>query len=152
MSASKTVLFVEDDPRDQELALNALSHHDLSVTVVFVDNGEEALDYLYCRGKFERRPEGLPLVVILDMKMPKVDGLEVLRHILSEPMMHLLPVVFLTSSREEGDLRQGYELGANAYVVKPVDFKEFSRKVRHIGLFWTGDNEPPPSPLKRTHP
>ena len=106
MSASKTVLFVEDDPRDQELALNALSHHDLYVTVVFVDNGEEALDYLYCRGKFEGRPEGLPLVVILDMKMPKVDGLEVLRHIRSEPMMHLLPVVFLTSSREEGDLRQ----------------------------------------------
>jgi len=150
MTTSKSILFVEDDPRDQELALKALESDNLGVTVVFADNGEEALDYLYRRGKYATRPEGHPAVVILDLKMPKVDGLEVLGRIRSEPSLHLLPVVFLTSSREEGDLLQAYELGVNAYVVKPVDFREFASKVRQLGLFWVACNETPPSPMKRS--
>ncbi len=150
MTKSKSILFVEDDPRDQELALTALKSDELGVTVVFADNGEEALDYLYCRGKYAARPESHPTVVILDLKMPKVDGLEVLRQIRSEPSLHLLPVVFLTSSREEGDVLQGYELGVNAYVVKPVDFREFASKVRQLGLFWAAINEPPPNAVKRS--
>lgn len=150
MTTSESILFVEDDPRDQELALKALESDNLGVTVVFADNGEEALDYLYRRGKYATRPEGHPAVVILDLKMPKVDGLEVLGRIRSEPSLHLLPVVFLTSSREEGDLLLAYELGVNAYVVKPVDFREFASKVRQLGLFWIACNEPPPSPKKRS--
>ena len=150
MTTSESILFVEDDPRDQELALTSLKSDNLGVTVVFADNGEEALDYLYRRGKYATRPEGHPAVVILDLKMPKVDGLEVLGRIRSEPSLHLLPVVFLTSSREEGDVLRAYELGVNAYVVKPVDFREFASKVRQLGLFWAACNEPPPSPVKRS--
>ena len=150
MTSSKTILIVEDDPRDQELALTALKSENLAATVVFTSNGEEALDYLYRRGSYAARVEGNPTVVILDLKMPKVDGLEVLRQIRLEPSLKSLPVVFLTSSREEGDLLRGYELGVNAYVVKPVDFREFSSKVRQLGIFWTVINEPPPSSVKHS--
>lgn len=150
MNSLRSILFVEDDLKDQELMLAALAEENLAATLVFARNGEEALDYLYHRGKYALRMDENPSVVILDLKMPKIDGLEVLRRIRSDPSLKLLPVVFLTSSREEGDLLQGYGLGANAYVVKPVDFREFANRVKQLGVFWALINEPPPGTLKRS--
>lgn len=144
----KKILLVEDNPNDVELTLEALAEHNLANSVEVARDGEEALDYLYRRGKFASRPEGNPVVILLDLKLPKVDGHEVLRRIRADEKMKLVPVVLLTTSREERDLAQGYKNGANAYVVKPVDFHEFLDAIKTIGLFWAVMNEAPPSAAK----
>jgi CheY-like chemotaxis protein len=143
----KHILLVEDDPRDVELTLAALDEHNLANQVAVVHDGEEALDYLYCRGKFIGRANGPPVVVLLDLKMPKVSGLEVLKIIKADAQLSSVPVVVLTSSREEPDLIESYKHGVNAYVVKPVDFSEFSKAVKRVGIFWAAINEPPPLSL-----
>lgn len=140
----KRILLVEDSANDTELILAALSENSLANEVVVVRDGEEALDYLYRRGIFRLRLEGNPIVVLLDLKLPKVDGLEVIAQLKSDPVMRVVPVVALTSSREEPDLRRCYELGVNAYVVKPVDFHEFVNAIKGLGLFWAVINQPPP--------
>ncbi len=144
------ILLVEDSPQDVELTLEALSEHNLANEVVALGDGEQALDYLYARGKFQGRKNGNPALVLLDLKMPKVDGLEVLRTMKTDPKLKTIPVVMLTSSREEKDLVESYRLGVNAYVVKPVDFQEFVKAVRQLGVFWAVINEPPPATLART--
>lgn len=135
----------EDDPIDVELTLTALKERHLANRVDVVKNGAAALDYLFCRGEFAQRPDLPPAVVLLDIKMPKVDGLEVLRQIRESPALRHLPVVMLTSSREEGDVLCSYKRGVNAYVVKPLDFDDFVRTVSELGEFWAVVNEPPPS-------
>jgi CheY-like chemotaxis protein len=140
----KTILLAEDDPGDVELTLTALEENHLANKVVVVRNGEEALDYLFRRGKFGMRTGGNPIVVLLDNKMPKVTGLEVLKAIRADEFLKTLPVVALTSSRETPDLIEFYKHGVNAYVVKPVDFSEFVKAVRQLGVFWAAVNEPPP--------
>jgi CheY-like chemotaxis protein len=149
MAPLKRILMAEDNERDVELTLAALEEHNLANEVVVARDGAEALDYIYGRGKFAGHANGLPVVVLLDLKMPKVDGLEVLRTIRNDPGLKHLPVVMLTSSREEQDLIRSYELGVNAYVVKPVDFQKFVESVKQIGAFWAVINEPPPGTLKR---
>lgn len=139
----KRILLAEDNPKDIELALEALEENNLANDVVVVRNGEEALDYLYRRGEFSARPEGNPAVVLLDLKMPKVDGMEVLRQIKMDEQMKVVPVVMLTSSREEQDLVKSYQLGANAYVVKPIDFQQVVDAIKQLGLFWAVLNESP---------
>ena len=134
----------EDSDRDAELTLNALAQHNLLNEIERVRDGAETLDYLYRRGQFSSRPNGNPAVVLLDLKMPKVDGLEVLRQIRSDPELSLIPVVVMTSSNEEQDVVRSYELGANAYVVKPVKFNEFVDAVMRVGVFWAVINQPPP--------
>jgi CheY-like chemotaxis protein len=141
----KRILLVEDNPNDVELTLEALSEHNLANIVEVARDGEEALDYLYQRGKFASRPSGNPVVILLDLKLPKVDGHEVLRTIKADEKLKLIPVVILTSSREEQDLVQGYKNGANAYVVKPVDFHEFLNAMKTFGVFWAMLNEAPPN-------
>jgi CheY-like chemotaxis protein len=141
----KRILLVEDNPNDVELTLEALGEHKLANIVEVTRDGEEALDYLYQRGKFASRPAGNPVVILLDLKLPKVDGHEVLRTIKTDEKLKLIPVVILTSSREEQDLVQGYKNGANAYVVKPVDFHEFLDAMKTFGVFWAVLNEAPPS-------
>lgn len=143
----KHILLAEDDPRDVELTLAALDEHNLANSVSVVHDGEEALDYLYCRGKYKERQEGFPVVVLLDLKMPKVSGLEVLKIIKADEYLRSIPIVVLTSSREEPDLIESYKHGVNAYVVKPVDFAEFIKAVKRLGIFWTATNEPPPLSL-----
>lgn len=140
----KTILLVEDNPRDVELTLEALSEYNLANDIAVARDGSEALDFLYQRGKFAGRPPGSPAVILLDIKMPKVDGLEVLRTIKRDDELKTIPVVLLTSSREERDLVEGYQTGANAYVVKPVNFSQFVDSVRQLGAFWAVLNEPPP--------
>ena len=132
----KRILLAEDNPNDVELTLSALDEHNLANEVVVARDGEEALDYLYRRGPFQMREAGNPAVILLDLKMPKVDGLVVLRQVKSDPLLRVIPVVVLTSSREECDVVQSYELGVNAYVVKPVDFHEFVDAIKELGLFW----------------
>jgi CheY-like chemotaxis protein len=149
MAAIKRILLAEDNDRDLELTLSALEEHKLVNEVVVVRDGAEALDYLFQRGKHADRPHGLPVVVLLDLKMPKVDGLEVLRHMREDPGLKMVPVVMVTSSREEQDLVRSYQLGVNAYVVKPVDFSKFVESIKQIGFFWAIINEPPPGVLKR---
>ena|ERR1051325_9528758 len=144
MNALKHILLVEDSVRDVELTLAALAENNLANGVAVARDGVEALDYLYCRGKFAGRTDGLPAVMLLDLKMPRMNGLEVLRQIKSDPKLKAIPVVMMTSSREEPDLSKSYELGVNAYVVKPVGFQEFTDAVRQIGAFWAVINEPPP--------
>lgn len=144
----KNILLVEDDPRDVELTLAALDEHKLANKVAVARNGEEALDYLYSRGNFKSRVGGNPIFVLLDLKMPKVTGLEVLRQIKADPQLRAIPVIVLTSSREQPDLNECYTLGVNAYVVKPVDFGEFMGAVKELGIFWAAINEPPPNSLK----
>ena len=139
----KNILLVEDDPRDVELTLAALEEQHLANKVKVVENGAEALDYLYRRGKFEMRAGGDPIVVLLDNKMPKVSGLEVLRAMRAEERLKMIPVVVLTSSRETPEVVEFYKNGANAYVVKPVDFSEFMEAVKRLGIFWAAVNEPP---------
>jgi CheY-like chemotaxis protein len=141
----KTILLAEDDPGDVELTLAALEESHLADKVAVVQNGEEAVDYLYRRGKFKMRARGNPVVVLLDNKMPKVTGLEVLKTIRADDHLKTIPVVALTSSREKPDLMEFYRHGVNAYVVKPVDFSEFMRAIKELAAFWTGVNEPPPS-------
>jgi len=140
----KRILLVEDSTNDVELTLAALAQHDLANDVVVVRDGAEALDYLYARSAYAGRQFGNPALLLLDLKMPKVDGLDVLRTIKADPALRSIPVVMLTSSREEQDLIASYALGVNSYVVKPVDFAEFMEAVRHIGVFWAVVNEPPP--------
>ena len=144
MSELGRILMVEDDPKDVELTLTALDEYNLANEVLVVRDGEEALDYLYCRGTFETRRQENPSVMLLDLKLPKVDGLEVLRQIKSDEKLKLIPVVVLTSSREEKDMVESYQLGVNAYVVKPVDFHEFVNAIKELGIFWAVINEPPP--------
>jgi CheY-like chemotaxis protein len=146
----KRILLVEDSPRDAELALNALEAHQLANEVVHVRDGAEALDYLYRRGDFAGRSDGQPALVLLDLKLPKVDGLEVLRQLKGDPELRVIPVVMMTSSREEQDLLRSYQLGVNAYVVKPVKFQEFIEAVKQVGGFWAVVNEVPPGSLRRT--
>jgi CheY-like chemotaxis protein len=141
---TKKILLAEDSPQDAEMTLEALADYRLSNNVVLVGDGEEALDYLYARGKYAGRSDGNPLLVLLDLKMPKVDGLEVLRVIKNDPDLRTLPVVMLTASREEQDVVRSYQLGVNAYVVKPVGFQKFVEAVKQVGAFWTIHNEPPP--------
>ncbi len=138
------ILLVEDSAEDIELTLDALSEINLANDVVITRNGEEALDFLYHRGEFTDRLNGNPVLVLLDIKMPKVDGLEVLRIIKTDEKLKTIPVVMLTSSREEQDLVESYQLGVNAYVVKPVEFTEFLEAVKKLGVFWAMLNEPPP--------
>jgi CheY-like chemotaxis protein len=145
MSEPKRILLAEDSPQDVEMTLEALSQHHLINEVVVVNDGEQALDYLLCRGRFANRPKGNPVLVLLDLKMPKVDGLEVLRTIKGNDQLRTTPVVMLTSSREEQDVVRSYSLGTNAYVVKPVDFHSFIEAVKQLGAFWAIHNEPPPS-------
>jgi CheY-like chemotaxis protein len=140
----KNILLVEDDSRDVELTLAALEEHHLANKIAVVRDGGEALDYLYCRGKFKTRAGGNPIVVLLDNKMPKVSGLEVLKAIKTDAHLKMIPVVALTSSRETPDLIEFYKHGVNAYVVKPVDFSEFMKAVKQLGVFWAAVNEPPP--------
>jgi CheY-like chemotaxis protein len=143
------VFLVEDDPRDVELTLTALEEYHLANEVVVARDGEEALDYLYCRGEFSTRSNGNPAVMLLDLKLPKVDGLEVLQQIRSDERLKLMPVVVLTSSNEEKDLIRSYKLGVNAYVVKPVDFHEFVNAIKELGVFWAVINQPPPGSMKK---
>lgn len=145
MNRLRCILLAEDNPHDIELTLAALAEHHLANRVVVVNDGVQALDFLHRRGAFAGREPGNPLVVLLDLKMPKVDGLEVLRVIKGTPQLRTVPVVILTSSREEADLVRSYELGTNAYVVKPVGFEEFASAVKQLGLFWAVINEQPPS-------
>ena len=148
MVALKRILLVEDNPNDAELTLEALAEHNLANGVELVKDGAEALDYLFCRGKYAGGTCDDLAVILLDLKLPKVDGLEVLRSIKSDQRLKFIPVVVLTSSREERDLVESYKLGVNAYVVKPVDFKEFMNAVKELGVFWAIVNEPPPGSSK----
>jgi len=148
MNLLKKILLVEDSENDIELTLSALAEYNLANEVVVARDGADALDYLYCRGKYAGRTSGLPAVVLLDLKMPKVDGLQVLKTVKKDANMQRLPVVMITSSREEQDLLRSYELGANAYVVKPVDFQQFVESMKQIGFFWAVINEPPPRTAK----
>jgi CheY-like chemotaxis protein len=140
----KRILLVEDNANDIELTLAAFEENNLANEVVVVRDGAEALDYLYRRGIFRMRGLGNPAVVLLDLKLPKVDGLQVLQQIKADPEMKAIPVVMLTSSREEQDLVQSYNLGVNAYVVKPVDFAEFIQAMNKVKVFWALLNQPPP--------
>jgi CheY-like chemotaxis protein len=150
MSNLGRILLVEDDPKDVELTLTALEDYKLANEVVVTRDGEEALDYLYRRGHFATRSTDNPAVLLLDLKLPKIDGLEVLKQIKADAKLKLIPVVVLTSSHEEKDMIASYKLGVNAYVVKPVDFHEFVNAVKELGIFWALVNEPPPGSVKKT--
>ena len=150
MSNLGRILLVEDDPKDVELTLTALEEYKLANEVVVARDGEEALDYLYRRGSFTTRSTDNPAVLLLDLKLPKVDGLEVLQQIKADAKLKLIPVVVLTSSHEEKDMVTSYKLGVNAYVVKPVDFHEFVNAVKELGIFWALVNEPPPGSVKKS--
>ncbi|HEY2140182.1 MAG TPA: response regulator [Chthoniobacterales bacterium] len=149
MSDIKRILLVEDDPKDVELTLTGLAEYNLANEVVVAHDGEEALDYLHRRGAYENRSNGNPAVVLLDLKLPKINGFEVLEKIRADESLKLLPVVMLTSSHEERDLIASYKLGVNAYVVKPVDFHQFVNAVKELGVFWAVINEPPPGSVKK---
>jgi two-component system response regulator len=144
MKTLKRILLVEDSLRDAEMTIEALDRNNLANQVVHLRDGVEALDYLYRRGPFTDLGEGQPALVLLDLKMPRIDGIEVLRQMKSDPLLATIPVVVMTSSREDQDLLTSYQLGVNAYVVKPVQFQEFVEAVRQIGCFWGVINEPPP--------
>ena len=148
----KPILLVEDNPHDLELTLIALAKSQLANEVIIARDGAEALDYLLCREQYSGREAGNPAVVLLDLKLPKVDGLEVLAEIRSTQALRSIPVVMLTSSKEEQDLLRSYELGVNAYVVKPVDFEEFVRAIADLGIFWAVLNEPPPGSHRYIRP
>ena len=143
------ILMVEDDPKDVELTLTALEEYNLANEVIVTRDGEQALDYLNCRGEYKARSSGNPAVMLLDLKLPKVDGLEVLKQIKSDGELRMIPVVVLTSSKEEKDMVASYKLGVNAYVVKPVDFHEFVNAIKELGVFWAVINEPPPGSVRK---
>jgi CheY-like chemotaxis protein len=149
MSTLGRILIVEDDPNDVELSLTALAEYNLANEVVVARDGQQALDYLYCRGEFSSRPIENPAVMLLDLKLPKIGGLEVLQQVKSDARLKTIPVVVLTSSNEEKDMMRSYTLGVNAYVVKPVDFHEFVNAVKELGVFWAVINEPPPGSVKK---
>ncbi len=146
----KPILLVEDNPKDLELTLSALEENHLANEVVVTRDGQEALDYLQRQGVYKLRAPGNPAVVLLDLKLPKVNGLEVLERLKGNPDLRAVPVVMLTSSREEQDLVRSYNLGVNAYVVKPVAFGEFVTALRELGLFWAVINQPPPGSIRRS--
>jgi len=143
------ILMVEDDSNDVEMTMTALDEYNLANEVIVTRDGEEALDYLYCRGKYESRASDNPAVLLLDLKLPKVDGLEVLRQVKSDDKLKMIPVVVLTSSHEEKDMVASYRLGVNAYVVKPVDFHEFVNAIKELGAFWGVINVPPPGSVRK---
>lgn len=143
------ILMVEDDPKDVELTMTALEGYNLANEVIVTCDGEEALDYLYRRGKYATRSSDHPAVILLDLKLPKIDGLEVLRQVKSDDNLKMIPVVVLTSSREEKDLVSSYKLGVNAYVVKPVDFHEFVNAIKELGAFWAIINAAPPGSVRK---
>ena len=149
MSNLGGILLVEDDPKDVELTLTALEEYNLANEVVVTRDGVEALDYLYCRGDFAMRTGDNPAVLLLDLKLQKVHGLEVLEQVKADEKLKMIPVVVLTSSREEIDMVASYKLGVNAYVVKPVDFHEFVNAIKELGIFWAVINEPPPGSAKK---
>ena len=149
MNTLARILMVEDDPRDVELTLTALEEHNLANEVVVTRDGTDALDYLYCRGQYANRPNDNPAVILLDLKLPKINGAEVLQQIRSDERLKMIPVVVLTSSHEERDMLASYRLGVNAYVVKPVDFHEFVNAVKELGMFWAIINQPPPGSAKK---
>ena len=141
----KSILLVEDNPDDVELTMMALKENNIANRIDVVTDGAEALDYLFCTGKYEGRDKNAtPAVILLDLRLPKLDGLEVLKRIREDERTSLLPVVILTSSKEERDIVNGYELGANSYIQKPVDFSQFTEAVKVLGLYWLVMNEPPP--------
>jgi CheY-like chemotaxis protein len=144
MNELKTILLAEDNPQDVELTIEALKEHKLANQVVVVHDGVEAMEYLNYEGRFRNRQKGNPVVLLLDIKMPRMDGIEVLEAIRGNEKLKMLPIVMLTASREEPDLKKCYALGVNAYVVKPLDFKDFLLAVKHIGVFWAMLNEKPP--------
>ena len=145
------ILLVEDNPDDVELTLHAFRKHNLANRVHVVRDGAEALDFLFCTGAYrDRRIEDSPHVVLLDLKLPKVDGLEVLRRMKEDPRNRMIPVVVLTSSREDRDIMESYQLGVNSYIVKPVNFEQFTEAVRQLGLYWLLMNQPPPTPREPT--
>lgn len=146
MSRIRRILLVDDNPKDTELILDALESYRLANEVLALRDGCEALDYLYCRGLFHGRTPSHPAVILLDLKMPRIDGIEVIRQVKQDPNLRTIPIVVMTSSRQEQDLVATYALGANAYVVKPVRFQEFVEAVRQLGGFWAMLNEPPPNP------
>jgi CheY-like chemotaxis protein len=149
MTTLGRILIVEDDPNDVELTLTALTDYKLANEVVIARDGQQALDYLYCQGEFSTRSTDNPAVMLLDLELPKIDGLEVLQQIKSDERLKMMPVVVLTSSNEEKDIVRGYSLGVNAYVVKPVDFHQFVNAVKELGVFWAVINEPPPGSVKK---
>ena len=139
------ILLIEDDPADAELALHALRHENLGNRIHVLRDGEEALDFIFCRGAFADRPANpTPRLILLDLKLPKVDGLEVLRQLKEDPRTRPIPVVILTSSREEQDLIRGYQLGVNSYIQKPVDFEQFREAIKQLGFYWLVVNQGPP--------
>ena len=142
---ARMILFVEDDSKDAELALAALVKYNSAARVAFVRDGEEALDYLHCRGKFKTRSGDAPAVVVIDLKMPKMDGLELVKRIRAEEQLKLIPIVVFSSSRAESDLIECYQNGVNAYVVKPLGFQEFMDAIKGLATFWASINEPPPN-------
>ena len=146
----KPILLIEDNPHDLELTLVALERSQLANEVIVLRDGAEALDYLMRRGAHAERLEGNPAVMLLDLKLPKVDGLEVLKEVRDTPALRSIPVVMLTSSREEPDLERAYQLGVNAYVVKPVEFRDFVASISDVGIFWAVLNEPPPGSFRLT--
>jgi len=139
-----TILYAEDDPRDIELTFEALTEHQLANNVVVVHDGVAVLNYLRSEGEYAGRPPGHPVVILMDIKMPRMDGLETLRAIRTDPALKMIPVVIMTSSHEKTDLKASYEVGVNAYVVKPVDLEKFIEAVKHLSVFWALINEPPP--------
>jgi CheY-like chemotaxis protein len=139
----KRILLVDDSARDREMALDALHQNNLSNEVVALRDGAEALDYMYRRGEYATRPDDDPIVILLDLKMPRVDGLEVLRTLKEDRRFKTVPIVMMTSSREEQDVIRSYQLGVNAYVVKPLNFHDFIEAVKAVGVFWAVTNEPP---------
>jgi CheY-like chemotaxis protein len=149
MTTLGRILVVEDDPNDVELTLIALGEYNLANEVVVTRDGQQALDYLYCRDEFQTRPNENPAVMLLDLKLPRLDGLEVLQQIKADERLRMIPVVVLTSSHEEKDKMRSYKLGVNAYVVKPVDFHAFVNAVKELGIFWGVINEPPPGSMEK---
>lgn len=149
MSCMRRILLAEDDPNDVELTLAALAEHNLANEVHVASDGAEALDYLFRRQQYADRAPGHPVVILLDIKMPKVSGVEVLRQLKADPDLRMVPVVILTSSREDRDVLESYRLGVNAYVVKPVEFHDFVDAVQKLGMFWAITNEPPPNSMSK---
>jgi CheY-like chemotaxis protein len=149
MTTLGRILIVEDDPNDVELTLTALADYNLANEVVVTRAGQQALDYLHRRGEFSARIAGNPAVMLLDLKLPKIGGLEVLQQVKADERLKMIPVVVLTSSSEEKDMMRSYSLGVNAYVVKPVDFHEFVNAVKELGVFWAVINEPPPGSVQK---
>ena len=149
MESLGRILLVEDDRKDVELTLTALEEYNLANSVVVASDGEQALDYLYFSGRFAQRPRENPAVLLLDLKLPKIGGLEVLKQIRSDVKLKMIPVVVLTSSQEDQDVVASYKLGVNAYVVKPLGFREFVNAVKELGLFWALINEPPPGSVRK---